>query len=139
MFRHEQPIAGFESTASAPSTSGGGVTALGEISKLMALGTVGAWIGAIAAAVGLAIDIVAAMRTPADPIIRDPMSAVDVDRLTSANFPAPRNSFDTGGGGRISVYTAGFIGNFGVPKSLDSVTTCVADRTRNQGPSAHSL
>jgi hypothetical protein len=82
------------------------VTALGGIAKLTALGPVAGWIAGIAAAIGLAIDIVVALWAPADPIIRDAfgLSAIDLDRLTSANFPAPSpTSFETEGDGDISL------------------------------------
>jgi hypothetical protein len=85
---------------------GAAITALGGVSALSSLGSIGAWIGGIAAAVLLAIDVVTALWAPADPIIRDSfgLSAVDLDLLTSASFPAPSPfSFDTEGDGGISV------------------------------------
>ncbi|MCL4851451.1 MAG: hypothetical protein KJZ78_08695, partial [Bryobacteraceae bacterium] len=54
----------------------------------------------------LAINVIAALWAPADPIIRDSFgfSTTDLDRLTSASFPAPPPStFETEGDGEISV------------------------------------
>jgi hypothetical protein len=85
---------------------GAGVTAAGGLAAFTKLGAVGAWIAGIAAAVTLAIDIVVAMWAPADPIIRDSFgfSVIDLDRLTSASFPAPPPfSFVSEGEGSISV------------------------------------
>lgn len=85
---------------------GAAITALGGLSALTKLGTIGLWIAGIAAAVGLAVDVIVALWAPADPIIRDSFgfSAIDLDRLTSASFPAPPSStFETEGDGGISV------------------------------------
>lgn len=85
---------------------GAAITALGGASALTKLGTVGLWIAGIAAAVVLAINVIAALWAPADPIIRDSFgfSTTDLDRLTSASFPAPPPStFETEGDGEISV------------------------------------
>lgn len=83
-----------------------GITAAGGVSALTKLGSIGIWIAGIAAAVTLAVDVIVALWAPADPIIRDSFgfSAIDLDRLTSASFPAPSpTSFETEGDGGISV------------------------------------
>ena len=70
---------------------GAGIGAAGGLAALTKLGPVGIWIAGIAAAVTLAVDVIVALWAPADPIIRDSFgfSATDLDRLTSASFPAP--------------------------------------------------
>ena len=70
---------------------GAGIGAAGGLAALTKLGPVGIWIAGIAAAVTLAVDVIVALWAPADPIIRDAFgfSGVDLDRLTSASFPAP--------------------------------------------------
>ena len=83
-----------------------GIAALGGLSALTKLGWTGVWIAAIAAVVTLGIDIIVALWAPADPIIRDNfgLTAVDLDILTNANFPAPAPfTFKTEGPGDISV------------------------------------
>jgi hypothetical protein len=85
---------------------GAAVTALGGLAALTKLGSIGALVAGIAAGVTLAVDVIVAMWAPADPIIRDSFgfSAIDLDRLTSASFPAPPpTSFETEGDGGISV------------------------------------
>jgi hypothetical protein len=76
---------------------------LADIGKL---GKIGLVVAAIAIVVTLAIDLIIALWAPADPIIRDSfgLSAVDLDVLTSAQFPAPPpTTFVTEGEGGISV------------------------------------
>lgn len=85
---------------------GAALTALGGASALTKLGWTGVWIAGIALVVTLAIDIIIALWAPADPIIRDSfgLSAIDLDALTSAQFPAPPpTTFVTEGEGGISV------------------------------------
>ncbi len=75
-------------------TIGAAITALGGISALTKLGTIGLIIAGIAALVTVGIDIIVALWAPADPIIRDAigLSIVDLSDLTSANAPAPAPS-----------------------------------------------
>ncbi|MGH9631174.1 MAG: hypothetical protein ACRD7E_22955 [Bryobacteraceae bacterium] len=83
-----------------------GVAAAGGLAALTKLGAMAGWIAGIAAAVTLAVDVIVALWAPADPIIRDSFgfSAIDLDRLTSATFPAPPPfSFESEGDGGISV------------------------------------
>ncbi len=92
---------------------GAAITAAGGIAKLTSLGAIAGWVAGIAVAITLVVDIVVALWAPADPIIRDSfgLSAIDLDRLTNANFPAPpASSFKTEGDGGISVNV-----NSGIP------------------------
>jgi hypothetical protein len=85
---------------------GAAIGAAGGLSALTKLGAIAGWVAGIAAAVTLAIDVIVALWAPADPIIRDSFgfSVLDLDRLTSATFPAPPPfSFESEGDGGISV------------------------------------
>jgi hypothetical protein len=70
---------------------GAALAALGGISALTSLGTTGAIVAAIAAAVTLGVDIIIALWAPADLMIQDSigLSITDLAKLTSANEPAP--------------------------------------------------
>lgn len=85
---------------------GAAITAAGGLSAFTKLGSIAGWVAGIAAAITLAVDVVVALWAPADPIIRDSFgfSVIDLDRLTSASFPAPSPaSFESEGDGGISV------------------------------------
>lgn len=85
---------------------GAAITAAGGLSAFTSLGSIAGLVAGIAAAVTLAVDIIVALWAPADPIIRDSFgfSTTDLDRLTSASFPAPpATTFETEGDGGISV------------------------------------
>lgn len=91
---------------------GAAITAAGGLASLTSLGSIAAWVAGIAIAITLGVDVIVALWAPADPIIRDSfgLSAIDLDRLTNANFPPPPpSSFKTEGPGGISVNVNGGI------------------------------
>ena len=71
-----------------------GLAAIGGISTLTSLGMTGLIVGAIAAAVVLAIDVFVALWAPADLIMEDSTgpTIADLVQLTSVNFPLPAPS-----------------------------------------------
>ena len=73
---------------------GAAIAALGGISALLKLGTIGLIAAGIALLITIGVDVIIALWAPADLIIQDSigLSITDLARLTSANAPPPGSS-----------------------------------------------